>query len=135
MRFDLDHLSQTDLAALLSAALTRKERLAMRRPLAVVRAELTAMVVSWGYSIDEVLRIKPVSASTKRAKRKASKPPAKYRDPENRRNTWSGRGRMPRWLADRVKRGQAAADFLIPGLARPTAKKTAVGQRTVFKSS
>ncbi|WP_251044695.1 MULTISPECIES: H-NS histone family protein [unclassified Lysobacter] len=27
---------------------------------------------------------------------------AKYRDPENLRNTLSGRGRMPRWLAKKT---------------------------------
>lgn len=37
---------------------------------------------------------------------------AKYRDPETG-ETWSGRGRMAGWLADRVKAGARADDFLI----------------------
>ena len=28
---------------------------------------------------------------------------AKYRDPDNPSNTWAGRGRMPRWLADKTQ--------------------------------
>ncbi|MFX8797513.1 H-NS histone family protein, partial [Acinetobacter baumannii] len=38
----------------------------------------------------------------------------KYRDPENPANTWTGRGRMPRWMAAATKkRGVKKEDFLI----------------------
>jgi len=38
----------------------------------------------------------------------------KYRDPKNRANTWTGRGRMPRWMAAATKGGKAKKDdFLI----------------------
>ena len=38
----------------------------------------------------------------------------KYRDPKNRENTWTGRGRMPRWMAAATKGGRAKKeDFLI----------------------
>jgi DNA-binding protein H-NS len=38
----------------------------------------------------------------------------KYRDPSNRANTWTGRGRMPRWMAAATKGGKAKKeDFLI----------------------
>lgn len=38
----------------------------------------------------------------------------KYRDPENASNTWTGRGRMPRWMsAATKKRGVKKEDFLI----------------------
>lgn len=36
---------------------------------------------------------------------------AKYRDPETG-ETWSGRGRMATWLAERVKAGARLEDFL-----------------------
>ena len=37
-----------------------------------------------------------------------------YRDPKNSENTWTGRGRMPRWLAAATKGGNAGKeDFLI----------------------
>jgi len=39
---------------------------------------------------------------------------AKYRDPKNPQNTWTGRGRMPRWMAAATKGGKAKKDdFLI----------------------
>jgi DNA-binding protein H-NS len=38
----------------------------------------------------------------------------KYRDPNNSANTWTGRGRMPRWLVAATKGGKAMKeDFLI----------------------
>jgi DNA-binding protein H-NS len=37
----------------------------------------------------------------------------KYRDPQNRANTWTGRGRMPRWLAEAIKAGRAREEFLV----------------------
>ena len=38
----------------------------------------------------------------------------KYRDSSNRSNTWTGRGRMPRWMAAATKGGKAKKeDFLI----------------------
>jgi DNA-binding protein H-NS len=38
----------------------------------------------------------------------------KYRDPKNPENTWTGRGRMPRWMVAATKGGKARKeDFLI----------------------
>jgi DNA-binding protein H-NS len=39
---------------------------------------------------------------------------AKYRDPANPQNVWTGRGRMPRWMVAAMKGGKAKKeDFLI----------------------
>ena len=39
---------------------------------------------------------------------------AKYRDPKNPANAWTGRGRMPRWMTAATKGGKAKKeDFLI----------------------
>jgi DNA-binding protein H-NS len=37
----------------------------------------------------------------------------KYRDPKNPENTWTGRGRMPRWLQAAVDAGKRKESFLI----------------------
>src|SRR5690606_14521356 len=91
---------------------------------------------SYGYAISEIFDVShapPVVAKRTRTQKQGKVPP-KYRDPENRRNTWSGRGRMPRWLADTVRRGARVTDYLIPGLARPTVKNLrSIGRRTVYK--
>ena len=37
----------------------------------------------------------------------------KYRDPKNAENTWTGRGRMPRWLQAAVHAGRKKESYLI----------------------
>jgi DNA-binding protein H-NS len=38
---------------------------------------------------------------------------AKYANPENKADTWTGRGRKPNWLVERLKKGAKLADFEI----------------------
>lgn len=37
----------------------------------------------------------------------------KYQNPNNPTETWSGRGKQPRWLRAQIRSGKKAADFLI----------------------
>ena len=37
----------------------------------------------------------------------------KYRNPKNHAETWSGRGKQPRWLAAQLQTGKRVNDFLI----------------------
>lgn len=136
MNIDVDKLSLRELTSLLQAAERRKQLLAKRSPIAVVRRKAAALAAEHGYTIEELFGDQPAARTPgkKRARRKAGKVAAKYRDPDNKRNTWTGRGRMPRWLAQKTKHGRSVADFLIPGLAKPTARKTGtIGKRTLVK--
>jgi len=137
MKINVDKLSLRELDLLVVRAERQKQFLLKRRPAAVVRRKLISLAVSYGYAIEELVDIGSAHVVGKPEKRrKRVRLAAKYRDPENKRHTWSGRGRMPRWLSDRTKRGQSVTDFLIPGLARPTAKKDGrVGQRSVYKQN
>jgi DNA-binding protein H-NS len=38
---------------------------------------------------------------------------AKYANPDNRTETWTGRGRKPNWLVAKLKKGANIADFAI----------------------
>jgi DNA-binding protein H-NS len=38
---------------------------------------------------------------------------AKYANPENKSDTWTGRGRKPNWLVERLKKGAKLPDFSI----------------------
>jgi DNA-binding protein H-NS len=49
------------------------------------------------------------------SKLKGQRVKPKYRNPDNRSETWTGRGRMPLWLVALVKRGKKRDDFLIKG--------------------
>jgi len=138
MNIDIEKLSLSELTSLLNAAERRKQLIASRRPIALVRRTVIALAAQHGYTIEELYGDRPVAeiaGKKKRApRRKAGKVAAKYRDPDNKRNTWSGRGRMPRWLVQKTKYGRSVTDFLIPGLAKPTARKSSsIGQRTLIK--
>ncbi|KAB8198747.1 H-NS histone family protein [Lysobacter maris] len=137
MKVALEHYSLAELTQLIKAAERRLKELAKRRPVAQVRRELALLAAKNGYTIEQVLDTPTAEkAIAKRRKRKPGKVAPKYRDPGNPRNTWSGRGSQPRWLAEKVKRGHSPADCLIPGLAKPTAKQVKPGgQRTLYKAN
>jgi DNA-binding protein H-NS len=41
------------------------------------------------------------------------KVPPKYRDPRDRKLVWAGRGAVPRWMQEQIKKGAKREDFLI----------------------
>ena len=140
MKIDLEKLSLTELNSLLLAAERQRKLLSSRRPAAEVRRKAIALAAQHGYTIAELYGDRPAAETPvkkrRSPRRKTGKVAPKYRDPDNKRNTWSGRGRMPRWLAQKTKHGRSVADFLIPGLAKPTARKSAsIGQRRLIKQS
>jgi len=139
MTIDIESLSLRELGALVAAAEQRKALITARRPAAAVRRLLKAAAAEAGYTIEELFGDEAAEAAPsarKPARRKTGKVAAKYRDPEYKRLTWTGRGRMPRWLAHKVSMGHKVTDFLIPGLAKPTAGKTSsIGKRTVIKKA
>ena len=84
-----------------------------RPPLALVlvRRKAIALAAQYGYTIKELFGdqwVVEIGSKKWNSQRKPSKVALKYRDPENKRNTWSGRGRMPRWLAQKTKYGVAS---------------------------
>ncbi len=104
--WDLSSLTLEDLLALrvrLDRAITAALRRTASEPQAVARA---ALLASFGLTPEDV------------SKRQASalagaKLPPKYRDPANAANTWSGRGRAPRWFKDAIASGRRAEDMEI----------------------
>ena len=70
---------------------------------AELRLKAIAMAKAHGFDIDELF-----------GQGRKGSVPVKYRDPKDPANTWTGRGRMPRWLVAATKGGKAKReDFLI----------------------
>ena len=117
MPVDLTTLSPRELDALITKAKKRKTTLKKRKPIATVRARLKAAATAEGYTIEELFGTSGGGAAraTRAAKapRKLGKVPPKYRNPENPAETWTGRGKQPRWLAAQVAGGKKVEDFLI----------------------
>lgn len=120
MSIDLNGLSAKELDSLISQAKKRKTTLRKRKPVATVRARLIAAVAAEGYTIAELFGGtakksvgRPAKAASARKGRKLGKVPPKYRNPGNSKETWTGRGKQPLWMAALVKKGKKPDDFLI----------------------
>ena len=77
------------------------------RKLEAARAELEAHAKELGVTLKQVME----DAGTKKAKAPL---PVKFRNPKNPEETWSGRGRKPRWLTVAMTRvGAKMEDFAV----------------------
>jgi DNA-binding protein H-NS len=79
---------------------TKKSKAAFEK----LRKEAIELARSHGTTLRELFGRTPKGKSSLRIK---------YRDPQNPANTWAGRGRMPRWLAEAIKSGKKREDFLV----------------------
>lgn len=119
MTIDLNALSPRELDALIAQAKRRKAVLKKRKPIATIRKRIVDFAISEGYTIEELFggagaSRKAAKKATKKAARKTGrKVPPKYRNPANPSETWTGRGKQPRWLAEQLKKGKKLEDFLI----------------------
>lgn len=110
--------------------LMRKAELARKAEIGGAIAEIKATMAAYGITVAD-LGIKAHATKINKAKSaksartaktakagnaKAAKPrkpvAAKYRDPESK-ATWSGRGRVPRWLAAHEAAGRAREEFAV----------------------
>ena len=53
-----------------------------------------------------------------RSRRSYPPVPQKYRNPTNPMQTWSGRGKQPRWIGSQIQAGRRLDDFLIDRVAQ-----------------
>ncbi|MGE8258363.1 MAG: H-NS family nucleoid-associated regulatory protein [Stenotrophomonas sp.] len=121
MLINVNGLSAKELKALIAQAEKQQAKVMTRPKAAAMRAKINQYVKDHGYTIEELYGdlSSPASARTKKpAGRKPGKSAGrkvapKYRNPANPNETWSGRGRQPRWLAALVEKGKSASDFLI----------------------
>ena len=139
MSIDLKKLSSKELDALIATAKKRQAQLNQRAPIAQVRSKLTRLAKAEGYSIEELFGgATPASAARKSAARGGRKPgkvAPKYRNPDNSKETWTGRGKQPRWLAAYTAKGRDLGEFLIPGTAKLTPKPRSSGKKRVVKQA
>ena len=101
----LEELSFEQLNKLISAA---QAQLASKRDEAKdqLRRELLEKARLLGVHPSELLPARPRGNSVGKVK-------PKYRDPSDPTQTWSGRGRPPRWMQERINAGENKDDYLI----------------------
>ncbi|QOY62371.1 H-NS histone family protein [Lysobacter sp. H21R4] len=121
MSVDIESLSAKELTALINEAKKRKTTLSKRKPITQARKRVMQAAKSEGYTIAELFGAGGAAAAEPRvrasAPRKARKTTGKvapkYRNPENANETWTGRGRQPRWLTAFTDAGRNRDEFLI----------------------
>lgn len=73
------------------------------------REQVLAIAQNLGVSLEDLL-----GSTVKKTKvGKAEKGQARYKNPTDHTQTWSGRGRQPRWMAEGLASGKKFEDFLI----------------------
>ena len=119
MAIDLNALSAKELDSLIARAKQRKTALRKRKPIAGIRKRIAEFAASEGYTIAELFGGSAAATKARGAKaatgtgRKTGKVPPKYRNPAKPSETWTGRGKHPRWMAEQLKKGKKPEDFLI----------------------
>lgn len=106
MAQDLHQMSRKDLEKLrrdIDEALSTVSQ--RERKAALDAAEKAA--AEHGFSLAEL------ADSAGKSKKSKTKNPAKYRNPEDHSQTWSGRGRKPRWINEAEAAGRPLSDFEI----------------------
>jgi len=107
MSIDLSQMSQAELAALIAAASEQQKR-KQREQIGEVRRTINAMAKEAGYTIEELFGFAKPAVEAQRKKVEA-----KYRNTSNPAETWSGRGKQPRWMEAAVAGGKTRDDFKI----------------------
>ncbi len=104
MAINLSKLSRKQLAELVNKAKAREASL-VREEIARVRTKVDKLLKAEGYTFAEVYGA--------RRGGKRGKVAPKYRNPANAAETWSGRGKRPRWFTAALKAGKKEKDLLI----------------------
>lgn len=101
---NVDKLSLKDLLDL-EGRVKKAIVVAREREKSEVRQEMLALAARRGLSITDVF------GNGKAAK--GGKVAIKYRNPEKPTETWTGRGRQPKWLVAALKKGAKVGDFAV----------------------
>ena len=109
MSENLHELSEAELAKLIgNAQKTLRDRQLEKRKEVVV--EIKQLAASIGCTV-ELTEISTENAAGNT--RKGIKVPVKYRDPENPKHQWTGRGMQPNWLRELIEQGRSLDEFSI----------------------
>jgi DNA-binding protein H-NS len=73
------------------------------------REQILAIAKQAGVSVEELLG----NANKKAKVKTGQKVQPKYQNPKDTSQSWAGRGRQPRWIADELARGKKLDDFLM----------------------
>jgi DNA-binding protein H-NS len=105
MAVDLKNLNHTQLTELIGKAQARQDEL-RKEKVGKLREKVLAMIKAEGYAFEDIF------GGARGPKRRGTGTVApKYRNPADPEQTWSGRGKRPRWFNDALKAGKKEKDL------------------------
>ncbi len=112
-QIDLSELSLIDLIGLQNALPAIIEK-AKQNEKTVLRQKIEALAAESGFELSEVFDDSVERPEKEKKKRKQiGFVKAKYLNPDDTEQTWTGRGRKPKWVTLYIKEGGALEDLLI----------------------
>jgi DNA-binding protein H-NS len=107
MAIDIKSLNHNQLNDLISKAQVRQNEL-RKEKVGKLREKIHALIKAEGYTFEDIF------GTGARGKRRGIGSVApKYRNPADPEQTWSGRGKRPRWFSDALKAGKKEKDLAI----------------------
>ncbi|BDU20341.1 H-NS histone family protein [Dyella sp. GSA-30] len=107
MAVDLKSLNHTQLNDLITKAQVRQNEL-RKEKVGKLREKIHALIKAEGYSFDDIF-----GGKVPGKRRSGGTVAPKYKNPANPEQTWSGRGKRPRWFNDALKAGKSEKSLLI----------------------
>ncbi|PWK84707.1 H-NS family nucleoid-associated regulatory protein [Fulvimonas soli] len=106
MAVDIKSLNHNQLNDLISKAQQRQQEL-RKEKVAKLREKIHALIKAEGYAFEDIF------GGRSKGRRSGGTVAPKYRNPANPEQTWSGRGKRPRWFNDALKAGKKEKDLAI----------------------
>jgi DNA-binding protein H-NS len=107
MAVDIKSLNHNQLNDLINKAQLRQTEL-RKEKVVKIREKVHALIKAEGYTFDDIFGARPA-----KAKRTTGVVKPKFQNPANPEQTWSGRGKRPRWFNEALKAGKKDKDLLI----------------------
>jgi DNA-binding protein H-NS len=108
MAVDIKNLNHNQLSDLIAKAQQRQNEL-RKDKVAKLREKIHALIKAEGFAFEDVFG----QGRPGKVRKTGGTVPPKYRNPANPEQTWSGRGKRPRWFNDALKAGKKEKDLAI----------------------
>jgi len=108
MAVDIKNLNHNQLNDLITKAQSRQHEL-RKEKVAKLRDKIHALIKAEGFSFEDVFG----QGRGGKGRRVGGTVAPKYRNPADPEQTWSGRGKRPRWFNDALKAGKKEKDLAI----------------------
>ena len=107
MAVDIKSLNHNQLNDLISKAQLRQNEL-RKEKVVKLREKIHALIKAEGYAFEDIF-----GHGRTKTRRSGGTVAPKYRNPADAEQTWSGRGKRPRWFNDALKAGKKEKDLAI----------------------